>query len=202
MNNLYLTKEEEEFVAKHAIDAYEIFNADGMKTKDWKEAIQGQDYMLIANTSPCRDYGHRLRTRAGHCAICNPRNLGFQKRYYDSGELYIAYSEESRLVKVGVSSNSNQRINSLNSQNYADVTDWILFYSEKLESGVFLIETDIHKLLSQFQVNVLFSRSCNIIEQSREVFSCDPNTALNSLKDTINSHKIKMERFIEKISRN
>lgn len=198
MTELHFTEEEFELILKFEIEDYEIFDASGMKKKEWKEAIQGTDYKVIANVSPCRDHGHKLRTRAGHCAVCNPRNLQHQERYYDSGEIYLAFSESRRLIKIGITKSIYKRIDSLNAQNYSGVNDWAIIFSKHLESGAYRIESEVHALLKPHKVDLSFSRSFDSFETSREVFDCDLRLGIDTIEQTIKKHEQWLDDFMKK----
>lgn len=198
MVELFFSEDEIALILQFEIEDYEIFDATGMRASEWKEAIQGTDYRVIANASPCREHGHTLRTRPGHCAVCNPRNLAIQDRHYEDGEIYLAYSESKQLSKIGVSKSTYNRIKSLNSQSYANANDWVMLFSKRVDSSAYNIESEIHQKLSKYQVKIIFSRSFGVSETSREVFSCDPSFGIKVIEDAIEKHEQMINEFLKK----
>lgn len=169
-----------EFLVKYDIEVTDVFDASGMKKKEWREAIEGTDYKLIMNAGFCNKEFHNLKTRAGHCAICNPRNLRLQERYYESGYIYIAHSETLDLIKIGVSNDPDNRIRVMNDQGYGDFNDWTLEYNEYL-SKPYQIESAAHNYLNDYRFDITFER-LGITETSREIFDCSIEEGIEAIE--------------------
>ena len=151
-----------------------------MEKSQWLEAIEYSDFVLVTNAGLCRKEYHNLKTRKGHCAICNPKNLGFQRRYKNSAFIYVAYSKSHNLIKVGASEYPANRIDSLNAQGYGNICDWSLEY-EAFYENAYCIESYIHDDLSKYKFNITFER-LGSIEKSREIFSCSISEAIATIQ--------------------
>jgi len=78
---MQLSKIEKEFIDTYKIPSSALFNAEGIRRKDYEIICKGKDIPFVYNTTPCKKHGHRLRTRRGHCMICNPGMLLHYKQY-------------------------------------------------------------------------------------------------------------------------
>lgn len=72
--------------------------------------------------------GHRIRTRAGHCAQCNPTNIAFTARETSSGNVYIAGSLSGRVIKIGMTTDIARRQRQLRAQQYGGFSDWRVLF--------------------------------------------------------------------------
>lgn len=181
MNDFYLKIEEIVFCENNDIECWQIFDADGLKRNEWRREIEfDEDYLLVGNTPPCKNDGHTLRTRSGHCVICNPISFRKQVNYHKSGAVYISYSAELGLVKIGStkSANAYRRIGSLNSTGYAGVDDWVLEKSYSMnDTGV--AETELHNELKFCQEFITYTRKDNYdIETAQEIFDIEVENAI------------------------
>ena len=123
-----LSRHQARFVNEQAIPLSRVFDATGMSQAAYRAAMAELDMIVAIGVSPCRKAGHTLRTRAGHCAQCNTHALAFLRRHDDPGEIYVAHSPQTSLVKVGTSKNPIARISTLNSFGYGGATDWRVYY--------------------------------------------------------------------------
>ena len=181
MDDFNLRIEEIEFCENNDIECWQIFDADTLKKSEWREEIEfDEDYRLVCNTIPCKKYGHTLRTRSGHCVICKPESWRKQEDYHKSGAIYISYSDELGLVKIGStkSANIDRRIESLNSTGYAGVDDWVLEESYSMhEAGV--AETELHNNLKFCQEFITYTRKDNyVVETAQEIFDIEVEDAI------------------------
>jgi len=186
MDDFYLRIEEIEFCENNDIECWQIFDADGLKKSEWREEIEfDKDYRLVGNTSPCKNYGHTLRTRSGHCVICNPISYRKQVNYHKSGTIYISYSDELGLVKIGSSDseNADRRIQSLNSTGYAGAHDWVLERSYSMhDTGV--AETKLHNELKFYQKFITYTRKDNYdVETAQEIFDIEVEDAITIVEE-------------------
>ena len=81
-----LTKEEKEFIKHHGISLSEIYDARGKVTSVYHKEAKTLGCLYVINS--CM-YGHRLKTRSGHCIQCRPANIAFQKRYSEQTRLLL-----------------------------------------------------------------------------------------------------------------
>ncbi len=175
-----LTKEHLKFIEKHRIPLEEVFDANGMKAKAYKAFMQENDYLVAYGVTPCEKAGHTLRTRYGHCVMCDPSKIAFVKRKRKPGYVYIAFSSKYALIKIGCTENYLNRIKSLNQENYGNVNDWYLIgYSYQENMGE--VECNIQNQLVKYQKIRPFLKG-GMIVNANEIFSVDLNYLRNVLK--------------------
>jgi hypothetical protein len=75
-----LTAEQIDFLNSHNISLDKVFDASGFSLSEYKVIMKDQGKQIAYNVAPCQQYGHTLRTRAGHCIQCNPAAIAFIKR--------------------------------------------------------------------------------------------------------------------------
>ena len=163
MSNLYklFSFEETSFLEDHQLSELDVYDARFENKKLAREKAKNSNKQLIYGT-PCIKHGHRLRTRAGHCVICDPTKLRFQQNYhgilFDPVEnlrglsnFYVAGSLDKKLIKVGISKNIEYRLKQLNVNQYAESNNWkILFTHWVSDPGE--TETKIKKSIEKFQI--------------------------------------------------
>lgn len=66
---------DQEFIKKHKIPHSALFDANGLSKKEYVLICKEKDIPFSYNTSPCKKGGHQIRTRHGHCLVCNPEYL-------------------------------------------------------------------------------------------------------------------------------
>jgi hypothetical protein len=82
----------------------------------------------------CRAIGHRIRTRGGHCAQCNPANIGFTERETANGYVYIAGSRRGRFIKIGATRDVAQRERQLRTERYGGASDWLVLVYDRVDN--------------------------------------------------------------------
>jgi hypothetical protein len=173
-----LSDEQREYLLRHKIPASVVFDATGLRRKEWQSQMKQLGLRFAFGVGPCKKGNHSLRSAGGNCIQCEPANIAFANRNYDDGHVYIAYSMEEVLLKVGVAKSVKKRINSLNSLGYAGATDWKVLHSIKVKKAG-EVEFSIHADLASYHVSVTYLRDGNPVD-CREVFRCDVLTALNT----------------------
>ncbi|MBK7729871.1 MAG: GIY-YIG nuclease family protein [Gammaproteobacteria bacterium] len=121
-----LTADQHRFLEQQQIPVSRVFDATGMRTRDWKAMMHNLGFDVAYGVTPCSNGGHTLRTRYGHCVQCGTHNLAFLRRYDAPGEVYVAASSQISLRKIGTSKNANERISFLNRESYGGASDWRL----------------------------------------------------------------------------
>lgn len=137
--------------------------------------------MVAIGVTPCTKEGHGVRNRHGKCVQCQPACLSYGKRYHQTASVYIAYSENAKLIKIGISSDIVDRFEQLNIHQYGGFKDWKVIYSVNCESAG-SVENEVHNLLNEFHINGEYGKrneSCN------ELFKCKPQVAIKALKKII-----------------
>ncbi|MSP49851.1 MAG: GIY-YIG nuclease family protein [Alphaproteobacteria bacterium] len=138
-----LTEDELLFLSLRGWSAADVFDGRDMlqSVRRQRAEEQGKQFML---GFPCKKAGHRLRTRSNHCIRRNPSALAYQERHKSAGFVYIAHSQTTNLVKVGMTRSLSERQDSLSG--YAGVDDWIIhFHTEVRHAG--LVESRLHAKL-------------------------------------------------------
>lgn len=168
-------KEIEEFLKHHNIDESEVYDASGMPTWEYKDMMSLYGYKVAIGVTPCKAYGHRLRSSKGHCVICKPEVLNYRSRYKLSGFVYIAQSTKSQLIKVGMTSkdSAQERVAILNTQGYGGNNDWTLVKSRYCRNMGY-VENQIKNQFKEHLNPIEFFRTSSWeLETSTEIFNCD-----------------------------
>jgi T5orf172 domain len=70
---------------KLGVNDHEVYDGRG-EGKRWREyQAREAGKVLILTSVRCKAMGHRIRTRAGNCAQCNPASIGFTERETANG---------------------------------------------------------------------------------------------------------------------
>jgi hypothetical protein len=170
-----LSEEQREYLDQHNIPADIVFDATGLRRKDWQSQMKQLGLRFAFGVGPCKKGNHSLRSASGNCIQCEPANIAFTNRNYDDGHVYIAYSMEEELLKVGVAKSVKMRINSLNNLGYAGATDWKVLHSVKVKRAG-EVEFAIHADLAPYNESVTYLRDGNPVD-CREVFRCNIDMA-------------------------
>ena len=186
-----LTKEEKEFIKHHGISLSEIYDARGKIAKVYHDEAKAMGCKYVINSCI---YGHRLKTRSGHCIQCRPANIAFQKRYSKPGILYLAVIEG--VCKVGITENNdNDPSNSIYRREitlnmdggYGNLEGWkIVNYWEVINAG--RIENEVHTHLAKYKmedIDYWYSGEWRVAD---ELFKCSQTTALKAVKKVLNNY--------------
>ena len=178
-----LRQEQKTFLKRHGISIDEVMDASGMSASFWKSLIKDSEYIVAVGVTKCESQGHSMRTHAGHCVMCDPAKLAFQKRHRSDGEIYIMYSRKNKLIKVGVANLSVDRQSSLNSMSYGNISDWDLKYSWRISNSG-SIEKQAHKILKNYAISI--SHATGNSKSAGEIFSCSIKKAKEVIETLIN----------------
>jgi hypothetical protein len=178
-----LTYEQTSFLRRHRIPLSRVFDASGYSPPVYSEIMKRHGYVVATGVTPCRNYGHTLRSRGGNCVQCNSANLAFQQRWNDQGIVYIAESRSLGLVKVGVTGCVWDRLKSLISQGYGGGKDWEII--ERLAcSAAGQTEWEIHRRLKPWYVATTFQKSGELVF-CQETFSCQVDIAVSVVREVV-----------------
>ncbi len=129
--------------------------------------------------SACRNGGHTLKTKAGHCIQCDTSRIAYQLRNNAAGFVYLAYSQSKKLVKVGFTKNlPKYRAELLNRERYATAIDWEIKKLAKFDKDAGKREFAIHSRLEDFLKPVAYEKYKGQMVDCREVFSCPLDVAV------------------------
>lgn len=175
-----LTKSQEAFLARHNISNSSVLDARGLKPKTYKSIMRELEKIAAFGVTPCKKNGHRLRNRSGHCLQCNPAALAFQARHTKTGYVYVAGSQNLRLIKIGFSSDVDRRMESLNHLNYADTSDWACLYWISSEAAGKL-EFESQKIVKPFLKPSSYNRDGRTVK-CLETFACGAKHAIETIE--------------------
>ena len=182
-----LTSEQLNFLETQKVSLDKIFDAEGLSKSDYHPLMKEMDKIIAIGVTPCAKFSHTMRTRNGHCVQCNTASIAYLERHYDKGYIYIAGSKKEKVVKIGFTSNINNREESLNNENYGQINDWkILFQVMCKNAGK--IEFHTHKKLSKYLTDKNYLKN-NKRNQCYEIFSCSYSLARKTLDENIGDKK-------------
>lgn len=144
-----LNKEQSDFLNKHWLSDNMIFDATGMKRREYKKAMEELDKQIAIGTTPCNKWWHTMRTKAWHCLQCKPECISFIRNRYNEAVVYVAASKNWQLMKVGSTSDVRNRHKDLNSNKYAWLNDRVLVYVAKYPNA-WEVEKRIHNKLAKY----------------------------------------------------
>ena len=171
---------DKDWLLSKGIPLSEVFDASGMALKQYKEAMRRADKYVAINVTPCKRAGHRIRTRHGKCIACDVTQYAFSKRHRTSGHVYLAASQSSGLLKVGMATNLENRLTNLSQRLYGGAKDWKLVVSLEVENAG-KVEAEVHSELKEYQADGSYfdgdhQQSCF------ELFRCPLQTAVDAFQ--------------------
>ncbi len=183
-----LTYEQKNFLRDHKVPLNKVFNATGMSAKAYGDVMKRLGMWVAYGVTPCRNAGHQLRLRSGHCFQCAPAGISYLKRHDLNGEIYVAYSLARKIVKVGSAVDSKERIKNLNIYGYGGANDWVRFFAVHSEKAG-MLETSAQAALAEYATAGCYVKTGQGIE-CRELFSCSIPVAVEAVKNTIKHHRL------------
>lgn len=163
-----LTRQELNFLKEMEVPLEKTFDATGCSTAYYKSHMQQLDLWVAYGVTPCSAFGHKLRTRAGHCLQCNTAAISYLKRHSKDQYVYMAFSKSTNWIKIGTTSDLSQRSISLNKQKYGGVKDWVILSSAYVyKAGE--VESLIHSELSEY-AELSFTDRGGEYQNTREIF--------------------------------
>jgi hypothetical protein len=181
-----LTNEQMNFLAQHEIPLDKVFDATGMKRAQYASAMKSIGASIAIGVTPCGGFRHTMRNRSGHCVVCTPMYLTFQKRHEEQAQIYVASSKQSRLVKIGIAKNVQERLKQINYYGYGGINDWEITFSRTVKNAG-RVEAESQKLISNTKLNVVYERDGESVD-CREIFNCDTSLAIQTVKQAISIH--------------
>jgi hypothetical protein len=179
LNPNTLTERENTFLRKQNIDISEIYDARFERRYIWEPEAKKGNFDFILG-SPCREMGHRLRTRAGHCIQCNTSRIAYMRRNSKSGYVYLAYSERGENAKVGFCNRIYVRENSLRNQGYGGYLDWCIVCFFRSENGGYH-ERIISSIFMNRKTTGFYEKD-NTIQSAQEMYKYRKGTAVKKFR--------------------
>ena len=171
------------FLTQKSVPLSKVFDATGMSKTEYHDAMKPLGYWIAYGVAPCREAGHRMRTRSGHCVQCDPAKIAFIARSDKAAEVYVAHSARRHYTKVGSAESAEVRVRSLNTHRYGQIDDWKLVYSvASARAGQ--VEFKVHMALAAHYLPRNNAVGANSV-QSQELFSCEPGVAIEAIKSAL-----------------
>jgi hypothetical protein len=178
-----LTSEQQRFLNDQRVPLSRVFDATGMTQSQYTTAMKALEFDVAIGVKPCAKAGHTLRTRYGHCVQCGTHNLAFLKRYDDPGDVYVASSSSTGLVKIGTSKSASQRISMLSGEGYGGGSDWSLrFHSYCQRAG--RVEFIAQRKLQHIRRNASYLKAGFLVE-CQELFECPVDLAMVAVRSAM-----------------
>ena len=181
-----LTRDEIAFLQSQNLAAADVYDGRGQSASAWKIGVRAAGLTVVLDT-PCKNGGHRLRTRSGHCAQCDTSNLSYQKRHHSPGYVYIAGSRSAKLLKIGTAIDIEQRTRNLRNQAYGGIRDWVMLFTAKVENGG-KTEGEAIRRLTAFRVLRTYDKDGSQ-QEAAEMLRTSFTKAINAIASAIGHEK-------------
>ena len=175
------------FLDSQGIPLSRVFDATGMPRAVYAAAMRELGMVVAIGVSACNAGKHTLRTRAGHCAQCNTHAIAFLLRHDDPGEVYVAHSVATSLVKVGTSKSAYARMSNLNSYGYGGASDWSVTYRHTCTKAG-RVELSAQRKLSLHRVTRSYIRT-GVRVECHELFQCSTSIATDAVRSALEEFK-------------
>jgi hypothetical protein len=174
-----LTQDEVYFLSRYGLSADDVFDGREYSQSGARYAAKAEGKILVLG-SPCRARGHRLRTRPGHCAQCDPKKIRYQQRFSEPGYVYIAGSLAGRVVKIGTCINVPQRENQIRMEGYGGQSDWVVLFHTPFIDDAGRIEHNSRVTLSHCRMSRSYFKD-GMSQQGEEILRCSFSAARAAL---------------------
>lgn len=132
-----------------------------------------------------------IRSRSGHCVVCDVTRIAFVKRSFKYGFLYLFGSKSKQFLKLGMTTEKiENRLQKLKSRQVGGTQDWEVSLTLKVDNTN-LHEFNLHKILKEYKVNSSFYQGT----ESKELFRCSYFKVLDVIKTYISNNNVKIEEF-------
>ncbi len=156
-------------IERHGLSIEEFFDAKGSPVNHVKANMKKAGFQWAYNSTACNNGGHTTRDRSGHCIVCNPASIAFQKRNSVQGYIYIACSLSKGYTKIGMTTEILEtRIQKLNSREVGATNDWQPVVEIRC-SEPNRLELLVHSKLERYKALGLYD---NMDTENREIFRC------------------------------
>jgi hypothetical protein len=181
-----LTKKLISFLKNQEISLSMVFDGSNLTRFQIKEIMTENETYFYFGGAKCKETGHGLRSKAGHCIQCNTARIAYQLRSTSAGFVYFAYSASLNLIKIGYTKNQlSVRKQSLVKTGYGGTKDWDIYSYHYFEKNAGRAEFFIHNAFSNFNSPTTYNRG-NLSVDCRELFECEVNLALAKFSHYVN----------------
>ena len=178
-----LSPDQLKFLVQHKIPLSQVFDGTDIPRHRHSKLMRGLGMVVAIGVAPCAAAGHTLRTRAGHCAQCGTHNLAFLRRFDEKGDVYVAKSESSGLIKIGTAQDASERAESLNNFGYGGYYDWVIQFVQHCDRAG-RVEFKVHKALAQHCVTRTYEKQGNVVN-CNELFVCETTLAIATINEIL-----------------
>jgi T5orf172 domain len=178
-----LTASELQFLAQYRFSEDEVYDGRYQSKYTREAGAKAAGQVLVLTSVRCRELGHRIRTRAGHCAQCKPMNIAFTSRERASASVYIAGSLSGRVIKIGVTNDIQRRVRQLCAQGYGGFSDWSVLISVDVnDAGA--VEREVSSRIRGKRINNTYFKD-GVEQMAIEVIQCSFSAAFEALADSV-----------------
>jgi hypothetical protein len=180
-----LTTEQEEFLKKYKIPEELLFDAQGEgMTEELKQTMSENNKAIAYNSESCpKNADHKFKTTNGICPQCDTAKIAVALKEHKPGFVYIAGSRNGKLIKVGFTNDTKDRVKTLNVTltMYAGFDDWEVLYEAKA-IAIGRIEKLIQSKLSEYKTSYQFFKSGKL-QLATELYLCSFNKAKEAITE-------------------
>lgn len=188
-----LWKSEKSFMSEYGIYISDIYDGRGEGKKERHDnAKKAGCYYVIG--PECRE-GHRLRTRCGHCIVCNPQRANFQVRYSNGGALYLATCGNYKKIGIiecrtySLKKTLNNRQRSLNSEGgYGGMDNWKISHYFRVGNRIGEKEHKIQQSLSNKKVYLPYVHNGEH-RIAQELYKCSLHDCLIIMQSVVGKNR-------------
>ena len=198
--NQILTDREKQFIKRHGLSTSDFYDAGLEKKNEYHDNAKALGCNFVVSGRLCHDGCHRLRTRNGHCIECDPAKILYQTRHDMAGAIYVAAC--CRYCKIGMVQKCGSRLEEaiesreykLNSEGgYGGETDWQIIEYYEVPKGAGRIEHMAQDALSDYKTEGSYYHD-GCMRTTNEMFSCDPDMAIEALEEAIEEYNEDFDR--------
>lgn len=181
-----LTDEQRRFLVSHKISPNSVFDGTGLRFDVLRAMMTEEEKFFAFGVEPCKQ-GHTLRDRTNHCIQCRPASIAFTLRAAKAGYLYVSASQKLRMLKVGFSSDPDNRHRTINGFAYGGANDWVKIAQLRHDKAA-AVELDVHTKLAPYLAPQSY-RANGRETVCREIFSCGYGKVLAAILEVVGKEK-------------
>ena len=174
-----LTTDQINFLKSQRVSPSYLFDGSGLSKVQRDRAMEALDKHFYYGGAACKESGHTLRTKAGHCIQCDTAKIAYQLRNSASGFVYLAHSNSTQFLKVGYSKlHPQDRGQFLRNEAYGNINDWDIKRIAELNKDAGKREFEIHAALEKYRKAITYEKTRGKFVECYEIFHCDLEIAI------------------------